>query len=83
MMRWDQSSLLTATIPDTDSNLLFYGKEETGWAGSSISQVLLNAMGFSGKNTGAMPSSRGSSGGWVRTSHVCSLKKLRGKIHSD
>lgn len=23
MMRWDQSSLLTATIPDTDSNLLF------------------------------------------------------------
>ena len=43
MMRWDQSSLLTATIPDTDSNLLFYGKEETGWAGSSISQVLLNA----------------------------------------
>lgn len=43
MMRWDQSSLLTATIPHTDSNLLFYGKEETGQAGSSISQVLLNA----------------------------------------
>ena len=31
----------------------------------------------------AMPSFRGSSGGWVRTSHVYSLKKVRGKIHSD
>ena len=31
----------------------------------------------------AMASFRGSSGGWVRTSYVYSLKKVRGKIHSD
>lgn len=38
MMRWNQSSLLAATIPDTVSKLLFYETGKAGWAESNIYQ---------------------------------------------